>query len=919
MYNNEDRSWMYDRLDHNQNLTSHFEEGVSRFLEFAFSQTQLLNRGQAKCPCIRCCNSKNGKWENIQEHLYKWGFVPQYYVWFAHGEDDMSYEPPTTYFGESSSHHDNVGGRYREMVEDVFGGQFQHTNYNQVEHEENPPVKRFMRKLGLGYKTFDVCVNNCFLYYGEFESDSWTACPECGESRYEPSEIKKKFIARKKLWYLPLTPRLQRLYMSRNTAEHMTWHTKCRRDNDVMIHPASGEAWKSFDATYPDFAAESRNVRVGICTDGFNPYRNSSTPYSCWPVFVTPYNLHLICACDKNELKMLWDSGVQTYDSHRRENFLMRVAVMWTISDYPGYGMLSQWSTHGRLSCPYCMENTKSFQLKHGRKTSFFDCHRRFLPIDHPWRMNTNDFLKGRIETDAPLPRRLGCEMKRHIELLQDIDFGTSRDHIEGFGKEHNWCHKSIFWELPYWEKNLLRHNLDVMHCEKNFFDNIKNTVMDDPDKTKDNMNARRDLQLLTNRRTLFLQTGRDGKLYKRKAVYCLSKEQNIKVLEWLRGLRFPDGYASNISRCVQMQHLRLAGMRSHDCHVFMQRLMPNAFHDFLPDSVWGPLVEVSNFFRALCATELRKSDMEVLQSTIVVTMCKLEKIFPPSFFDSMEHLAIHLPWEAKVGGPVQYRWMYPFERRMFELKRDAGNKARVEASICEAYVMGEIANFSSHYFEYGIETRANRLNRNEVEMDQNNNESTISIFQKRGKALGRGRTKHLTLAEHQAAERYILLNYPEVDCWLRLFDEQMCMGVPENEIESRHNSYFVEWFKEAVYSGRYDVDPQIRGLAYGPPRSEGMKSKASLLDWRRAEGLWNGLVIHRRSHTPHRRSHTPPEPPYHLLHPRFLHVDARHSLALMLNVIPMMKTSRCALHQMTDAREPVLLNNEGMMMQQAE
>jgi hypothetical protein len=47
----------------------------------------------------------------------------------------------------------------------------------------------------------------------------------------------------------------------------------------------------------------------------------------------------------------------------------------------------------------------------------------------------------------------------------------------------------------------------------------------------------------------------------------------------------------------------------------------------------------------------------------IIEIICKLEMIFPPSFFDSMEHLPIYLPYEAKVGGPVQYRWMYPFER----------------------------------------------------------------------------------------------------------------------------------------------------------------------------------------------------------------------------------------------------------------
>ena len=47
----------------------------------------------------------------------------------------------------------------------------------------------------------------------------------------------------------------------------------------------------------------------------------------------------------------------------------------------------------------------------------------------------------------------------------------------------------------------------------------------------------------------------------------------------------------------------------------------------------------------------------------IVVTLCKLEKILPRGFFDHMEHLVVHLSYEVKVGGPVQYRWMYPFER----------------------------------------------------------------------------------------------------------------------------------------------------------------------------------------------------------------------------------------------------------------
>ena len=58
--------------------------------------------------------------------------------------------------------------------------------------------------------------------------------------------------------------------------------------------------------------------------------------------------------------------------------------------------------------------------------------------------------------------------------MLQNVKFI-----VEGFGEQHNWTKKSIIWQLPYWKTNLLHYNLNVMHIEKNFFDNVCNTVMD--------------------------------------------------------------------------------------------------------------------------------------------------------------------------------------------------------------------------------------------------------------------------------------------------------------------------------------------------------------------------------------------------------------------------------------------------------
>ncbi|KAK4390388.1 Zinc finger BED domain-containing protein RICESLEEPER 1 [Sesamum angolense] len=115
----------------------------------------------------------------------------------------------------------------------------------------------------------------------------------------------------------------------------------------------------------------------------------------------------------------------------------------------------------------------------------------------------------------------------------------------DGYGSDHNWTKKSIVWDLLYWSTLLIQHNLDVMHIEKNVFDNIFNTVMDIKGKMKDNMNARRDLKIICNRLELELDERRPNVMP--KAVYTLAKEQKRRVCEWIRVLKFHDESASNL------------------------------------------------------------------------------------------------------------------------------------------------------------------------------------------------------------------------------------------------------------------------------------------------------------------------------------------------------------------------------------
>ena len=103
--------------------------------------------------------------------------------------------------------------------------------------------------------------------------------------------------------------------------------------------------------------------------------------------------------------------------------------------------------------------------------------------------------------------------------------------------------------------------------------------------------------------------------------------------------------------------------MKSHDCHILMQDLLPITLRAVEDSDVVDLVCALSAFFKELCATELSVEKLDDIGVNVVITLCKMEKTFLPSFFTIMVHLLIHLIEEAKLGGPVFYRWMYPIER----------------------------------------------------------------------------------------------------------------------------------------------------------------------------------------------------------------------------------------------------------------
>ena len=143
---------------------------------------------------------------------------------------------------------------------------------------------------------------------------------------------------------------------------------------------------------------------------------------------------------------------------------------------------------------------------------------------------------------------------------------------------------------------------------------------------------------------------------------YNMTTSEKDEFLQVLKDVRVPDGYASNISRRVHLKERKIFGLKSHDDHILMQQLLLIALHESLPSQVTRPLIKLSCYFREICSKILTVSDLENLEKDIAVTLCELEKIFPP-FFTVMVHVVMHLAREAKLVGLVHYRWMYPIER----------------------------------------------------------------------------------------------------------------------------------------------------------------------------------------------------------------------------------------------------------------
>ncbi|XP_070010337.1 uncharacterized protein [Nicotiana sylvestris] len=290
-------------------------------------------------------------------------------------------------------------------------------------------AKSMVKDLGLDYEKIDACPNDCMLFRNDHNGDEY--CHVCGASRYakypevdSDLDVSKKGyrIPTKILRHFPLIHRLKRLFICSKTVDTLRWNNEKRSKDGKLRHPADGQAWKDFDSLHSEFARDSCNLRLGLASDRFNPFRTISISHSTWPIILMVYNLppwmcmkleycmlSLLIPGPRSpgsdidvylqplieELNVLWEYRVETYDASRDQIFQMRAALLWTISDFPAYAMLFGWSTKGMLPPPLLngtdvLNSLKNFNKVFGKK--------RKRTNDGPWKKRQKNHENARYD-----------------------------------------------------------------------------------------------------------------------------------------------------------------------------------------------------------------------------------------------------------------------------------------------------------------------------------------------------------------------------------------------------------------------------------------------------------------------------------------------------------------------------------------
>nr|GFA06031.1 hypothetical protein [Tanacetum cinerariifolium] len=276
-------------------------------------------------------------------------------------------------------------------------------------------------------------------------------------------------------------------------------------------------------------------------------------------------------------------------------------------------------------------------------------------------------------------------------------------------------------------------------------------------------------------------------KCLKPQAAYSFTPENRKKFCQFIKEVKLPDGFESCFKHKVADNDTNITGLKSHDCHIMMQRLVPYGLQNYLPDKIAKPIIELCSLFKQICSATLMEDDMLKAQIKVVDIL-----------------------YMKKLKGYVR-------------------NKAKQKGSIAEGYVAEEALTFSSYYF-WDVTTKFNRPDRN---VDPPPPTCQFQVFRSVCKSIGLWSVIRFDAQELKKVKWYVLHNSPEIDTYRSQFKSLfpnkdmkeefpgwfgrsgICSPGPDEEMYYGQLQEIFEFKGEAFKNDQYILVTQVKQVLY--------------------------------------------------------------------------------------------------------
>jgi hypothetical protein len=289
-------------------------------------------------------------------------------------------------------------------------------------------------------------------------------------------------------------------------------------------------------------------------------------------------------------------------------------------------------------------------------------------------------------------------------------------------------------------------------------------------------------------------------------ASYALTKEEKEIFFEALFNIKVPSGFSSNIKGIINMAEKKFQNLKSHDCHVLMTQLLPIALRGILPKNVRLPIVKACAFLNAISQKVINPESLLGLQKDVVQYLVSFELLFPPSFFNIMTHLLVHLVEEITILGPVFLHNMFPFERFMGVLKKYVHNRARPEGSISKGYGTEEVIEFCVDFI-HDLKPIGIPESRHEGRLGGKGTLEKKTTYSMDGHSFTQA---HYTVLHNSTLVAPYIEEHKNIVC-------SQNPGKPESWIKLEHEKTFGGWLRVLLINDDITVEKELYLLAKSP------------------------------------------------------------------------------------------------------